>query len=429
MVGGKLGASAILLLVLIALYVAVIPVAAQQPSLSYVYKLRGDGSASVTIVITGLTGLVEYSFPISEEVVNDSLVAFNEQGDIVLATYNGTHIIVYPMNATDKVIVQYEAIIGEVIDGYVRINITVLGPATIVLPEGAGLIYFSGSPSVEIVGETIKLRYNVSGTIQLEYILAETETITTPTTTETTTITTTTTETITTTPTPTTETTTTTTTPTTSPTPITTPTTTTPTKSVIVTTPTSTYTTTPTSTQQSPTESPTTSTTSTQPTTTPTTTTPIIASTPATSETTVTTETTQAPSPIPFATVAVFIVIIIVLLVAGIFLYKAKFSKTYFSSGTGLSQGPSSPPSPPPSGGEVVLMEHRGIDERDRLILSKLSEKPMSISELSRELGLSKSTVWRRIRKLEKEGYVITHEEGKKTIIKLTDKARSLLGY
>ena len=368
----------ILVPMLITLLLIMLPASGvQQPSLSYVYKLGDNGVASVTIVVSRLTGIIEYSIHVYEEVINESLVAFDEQGNIVLATYNGTHITIYPMNTTDKVIIQYEAITGHVtVEGLVQVNLTVQGPTTIILPEGVGLIYFSGNPEVEIIGETIKLRYSEPGIIQLEYIPPIP--ITTP-----------------------------------SPSPTTSPTTTpiqTPTPS-----PTTSPSLVPTTSSPSLTTTP-----SPSPITTPTTS-PSPTTAPLSTTSTTTSTTTVQPAPTFPTIVIVFIVIIIVLLIGGIILYKTKFSKTYFST-------PSFKPSPPStSSKEVEFLEHGKLDERDKLILSKLSEKSMSISELARELGLSKSTVWRRVRKLEKQGYVKTREEGKKTIIELTEKARMIL--
>ncbi len=424
-------------LILVLLVSIVYPtVSAQSVALSYVYKLYADGAASVTVVLTGLTGLVEYSFPVSEKVVNESLVAFDEQGDVVLATYNGTHITVYPMNATDKVIVQYEAVVGTITaEGLVLVNITVEGQATLVLPEGAGLIYFNNNPDIEVIGETIKLKYTSPGPIQVEFIPplpATTTATTTPTTTTTTTQTTTTptsTATTTTSPTTVTQTTTPTTTKTTAKTTTTqtqTQTTSTPTTTKTTSTPTQTSTTT-TTTPTSITSTPTTTTpTSPSPTSSPTsspTTTPTATTSPATVSSGPATPTTTTQPTGGFPTiVVVFIVVIIVLLIGGVIAYKKFFTKSFSTPSPGTPSHPL-----PPSGG--VTLTYRGeLDERDRTILRALAEKPMSISELARSLGLSKSTVWRRVRRLERNGYVRTREEGNKTIIELTDKARREIG-
>ncbi len=405
----------------------------QNVGLSYVYKLYSDGAASVMVVLTGLSGLVEYSFPVSEKVVNESLVAFDEQGDVVLVTYNGTHITVYPMNATDKVIVQYEAVVGSItVEGIVSVNISVEGQATLVLPEGAGLIYFNDNPDIEVIGETIKLKYTSPGPIQVEFIPPLPATITTPTTTTPTntttptsfptpTNTTTATTPVTQTQTTTTNTTQATTTPTTT---TTTPTTTTQPTS----TPTQTEASTPTTPQTTPTiteeaQATTTSTpTTTSPTSTPTETTtptPTVTTSPSTVPATTTTPTTTTQPTGGFPTiVVVFIAVIIVLLIGGVIAYKKFFTRSFSTPQLQTTSHP-----PPPGGG--VTVTYRGeLDERDRTILKALAGKPMSISELARSLGLSKSTVWRRIRRLERNGYVRTREEGNKIIIELTDKAR-----
>ncbi len=55
----------------------------------------------------------------------------------------------------------------------------------------------------------------------------------------------------------------------------------------------------------------------------------------------------------------------------------------------------------------VILFDTSGIDERDREILRVLSEAgPMGVSELARKLGLSKSVVSRKLRKLAEMGLV-----------------------
>jgi len=55
----------------------------------------------------------------------------------------------------------------------------------------------------------------------------------------------------------------------------------------------------------------------------------------------------------------------------------------------------------------VILFDTSGIDERDREILRALTEAgPMGVSELARKLGLSKSVVSRKLRKLAEMGLV-----------------------
>ncbi len=430
------------------------PATATAPSLNYVYALDDKGLARVTVIISNLTGFIEYSFSVHEQVVNESLIAFDESGNIVLANYNGTHITVYPYNTTDKVIVQFNAIVGTLENSIITAVIHPYGPATITLPDNAGLLYFNDTPEIEIIGNTIKLYFNKSAGYEIQYIVVNETTPTTttsPTTSPTTTTTTasTTTTTVTTTSVPTTTTitqTTTTQTTTTSPT-ITTQTSST--QSTISTSPTTTQTII--TTTSSPSTITTTATTTTTPqtiTTTPTTTktttathtssittinqtsTPVLTSasskspTYTSANTTTANITTTTPSGgAGFPTiVVVFIVIIIVLLILGYVLFKMRLGKLGESKqqivSSKISRGGS---------GELVIKEPGSIDERDKLILEKIVDKSMTISELARETGLSKSTVWRRVRKLEKEGYVTTRGEGKYTYVEITDKGRNIL--
>ncbi len=418
---------------LILLCLQLIHVTAASPSLSYVYSLDDKGLARITVIVSGLTGILEYSFPVYEQVVNESLIAFDENGDIVLADYNGTHIIIYPYNTTDKVIVQFDAITGVIENNIIIVTIHPYGPATITLPDNAGLLYFNDTPEIEIIGNTIKLYFNESAGYEIQYIVVNETTQTTTTTTSTTTTspttttpsTTTTTTTQVTTPT----TTTTTHTPTTTQTatittttttiPNTTTTTGTTTTGTVVTT---TQTSTPTFTKTTTPTMPTGPTTQTSPQSSKTTSSKPPTYTPVNTTTTGSSTTTTTGGEAGFPTiVVVFIVIIIVLLILGYILFKMRFGKSGESGQQTTSKGGG-------GSGELVIEEPGAIDERDKLILEKIASKSMTISELARETGLSKSTVWRRIRKLEKEGYVKTRGEGKYTYIEITDKGRSALG-
>lgn len=78
------------------------------------------------------------------------------------------------------------------------------------------------------------------------------------------------------------------------------------------------------------------------------------------------------------------------------------------------------------SGGAAVIEE---LDDRDRAILEAVTEGGKSISDLARELGLSKSVVWRRTNKLVEFGLLkrIQDKTGR-VILELTDKGREVLG-
>jgi len=68
------------------------------------------------------------------------------------------------------------------------------------------------------------------------------------------------------------------------------------------------------------------------------------------------------------------------------------------------------------------------IDERDKLLLNLIKKGGYSISSLAKESGLSKSVVWRRIRKLEEMGLIETSKGIGRVEINLTDKGWDLLG-
>jgi uncharacterized membrane protein len=62
-----------------------------------------------------------------------------------------------------------------------------------------------------------------------------------------------------------------------------------------------------------------------------------------------------------------------------------------------------------------VSLEPRGIDEVDRRILEKLREHGGSMlqSQLLRETGLPKTTLWRHVQKLERMGLIEVVKEGR----------------
>ena len=70
-------------------------------------------------------------------------------------------------------------------------------------------------------------------------------------------------------------------------------------------------------------------------------------------------------------------------------------------------------------GGEFSV--ETGLDERDLMILSALQEGEKSVSELSRFLGLNKSVVWRRVKRLRSMGLLNMKVEKGKTIYGLTE--------
>jgi len=70
---------------------------------------------------------------------------------------------------------------------------------------------------------------------------------------------------------------------------------------------------------------------------------------------------------------------------------------------------------------KISISLREGLDERDMMILKALSGEEKSVSELSRILGLNKSVVWRRVRRLRGLGLLSMRVEKGKTIYGLTD--------
>ena len=73
----------------------------------------------------------------------------------------------------------------------------------------------------------------------------------------------------------------------------------------------------------------------------------------------------------------------------------------------------------------AVSIQPRGIDDVDRLILRKLREHGGSMlqSQLLRETGLPKTTLWRHVQKLERMGLIRIVKEGRSNRLILVEGA------
>ncbi len=395
-------------------------------SLTYTYRLDSSGVATVTIIATNLSGLYTYQLRLDRGVIPETVSIVNATtGEPVPTNLTGDVLTIYLMNMTSSVIITYTAVVGNLTaEGYVDAVVSPQGPSNIVLPNGAALLYFNGSPSITMKGSVIVLTYSTAGTYEVRYLLPPPPTTTTTTKPITTTTTTTATTTTTPTKTSTTPTTTkTTTTPktttasvttTTCTTPSTTSTTTTSIKTTLTTSKTSittaTKTTLTTTTKaathavtstKSMTTSLTTNKTITKSTTTPTKS--ITTTSPATSKS-VTTTTTPKPSgpTIPTGLIAGVVAAIVAASIIASLIRRR---------GARSTQAASVPM-------EIVKEE---LDERDAEILKALKEESMNISALAKKLGLSKSVVWRRANKLSRLGLITKVEEGGKVVLRITD--------
>ena len=77
---------------------------------------------------------------------------------------------------------------------------------------------------------------------------------------------------------------------------------------------------------------------------------------------------------------------------------------------------------------DVELEMLEGLDDRDLSIIRALKDREMSLSDISRALGLNKSVVWRRVKRLTQLGYLEKKVVKGKTIYTLTGKGREILG-
>ncbi|MCD6428495.1 MAG: winged helix-turn-helix transcriptional regulator [Desulfurococcales archaeon] len=362
---------------------------AQAYTVSYTYKLDPEGRASVTVMISGVEGTYAVYVKVDKGIVPGSAIATNEVGNVLpVELVNGTTLAIYTANMSKDVVLSYTALVATQVTDYIEVVISPAGPATVVLPKGAALLYFNGSATISMYDDTITLSYGSEGTYMIQFIppiATTTSAATSPATTTTPAASTT--------------------------TPATTMTTTSPTATTTSPPPT---TTTSSATTPIPTES--TSTTSQSPITT---TSPIST---ATSFTTKPSKITSATAPPPSGEqnwgAYVAIVVALVVIIAVVLVAMARRRK-----GGAASAGIGGLPSEGPSG----LIVEGNIDERDVEILRALKDEKLTISGLARKVGLSKSVIWRRVRKLADLGLINKVDEGGKTYLSLTRSGEEFL--
>lgn len=364
------------------------PAIAQELSYTLLYRMLSDGSALVTLNISNATGYIVVEVPVYEDIDPASIAVFDELGVVLPYSYNGSHIIIYSFNSSSLTI-QYVAYVGNLTDVVVEAIVKPQGPSTILLPRGSALLTFNGTPRISYVGDVISLRYDLPGAYAFSYIplILGVEEEAAPAT-----VTVTTTETIT--------------------MSFTIAETETVTLQVIVPqtttlreTLTSTYTSTTTATitlLEKATE------------------TVREVETKTYTETVTTTETISLPGRTFTMTETSTVTVGIGLGLESLILaFLAAFIAgllAYFYAGRRYGGG---------LGG--VSVESSIVDERDKSILQLLRGNPMNISELSRASGYSKSTVWRRIKRLEKMGLVRLEAKGNIVYVSLTEDGEEVL--
>ncbi len=317
---------------------------------SMIYRVYTDGTVLVTTTIN-TEGKLSIDIPVDGEVVEESILVFDDQGRPIPYNFNGTHITVYALNASKTTVLYMSLNLLNVSRRIWHLNVSPFLPSTIILPENSSILSLTGKAMIYAEDNKLVIKYDEPGQYSIKFTI---RVIAVPL----------------------------------SPTPITPmPTLTTPT----TTTPTSTPTT-PTTTPTSPSPA-----TPTSPLTTPTTTpitTPTTPTTTPTTSTLITTPVTPAPGiTLPMEYIAAIIAAVIIIIAIAIIKRSMSVSVKVVTS---------------------------MLDERDKQILSVLKTKgSLALSELSKETDIPKSTLWRRIKKLEKLGYISIKNISGKLIIEL----------
>ena len=363
----------------------------------FLYTLNPDGTADVKVFVANVSSdETEVVVSADAGILESSVRAYDSGGNLYPTEVTDHSVIVYTTGSIDYLTIEYTAVVGTATASVVNVTISPSAPATVELPEGSSLIDFNGTPEINVVNNKLVLEYAQGGNYYIVFTNPSP-----PVTTTTTTTTTATTSTTTTTPTATTTTTTTSTQASTT----TTTTTTTAQGGETTTTGTQTTTTSPATATETPT------------TTTPGTTTGTKTTTSPTTTTTVTTTTTAAGGGTNTALIAGAVAAAIAVALAALYFIRR--------GGRGAGQGTAGPG---PSGGSAAALAEE-LDDRDRAILGAVAGGGKSISDLARELGLSKSVVWRRTNKLVELGLLQRNQDKTgKVILELTNKGREVLG-
>ena len=69
----------------------------------------------------------------------------------------------------------------------------------------------------------------------------------------------------------------------------------------------------------------------------------------------------------------------------------------------------------------IEVEVNQGLADRDRVIVEAVKKGANTLSEIVRATGLPKTTVYRRVKRLVKEGYLVERREGGKVWYEVTD--------
>ncbi|MEB3772939.1 MAG: winged helix-turn-helix domain-containing protein [Desulfurococcales archaeon] len=334
------------------------------PTVTYTYDCR-NGVVYVIADAEVSQGSTNITLPEDPGTLEDSITAIDQNGTPLPVLAGGGKITVFLSNTTTRIQVSYVITPSQVSNTYM-IEIHPGGTATVILPVNGSLVYASDSPSIYANYTRITLVYKTPGIYTVYYnvpTVGEAGGTTTTPPGQTTTS--------------------------------------------------QTQATSTTTTSQSPAQTTTTQTAPPQTTTTTgsSSTTPVTKTTPNQESSTTSTTTLASPktSPSKGGSNLYYAILVAILVIIGLayYLYKNK---------TPREPGPAEP----------RLIDSQ-LDDRDLLLLKLISRGGHNISSLARESGLSKSVVWRRIKKLEDLGLIETSKGIGKVDLSLTDKGRRVL--
>lgn len=162
-------------------------------NLRYRYVLNIDGSASISVIVDGISDEGTIRIRLERGYIENSLIAFSSEGMPLPSRITPEGEVELDVSGLSDVTVEYDAYVGVVYEEVV-INVIIQpsGPAEVVLPPNSALLYFNGTPQVETRSDSsgryvyVILKFGSGGVYEIHYlILSLTTTPTTPPTTTT----------------------------------------------------------------------------------------------------------------------------------------------------------------------------------------------------------------------------------------------------
>ncbi|MEM2020635.1 MAG: winged helix-turn-helix domain-containing protein [Zestosphaera sp.] len=147
-------------------------------NLRYRYVLNIDGSASISVIVDGISGEGTIRIGLERGYIENSLMVFSSEGMPLPSRITPEGEVELDVSGLSDVTVEYDAYVGVVYEEVV-INVIIQpsGPAEVVLPPNSALLYFNGTPNVETRSDSsgryvyVILKFDSGGVYEIRYLI------------------------------------------------------------------------------------------------------------------------------------------------------------------------------------------------------------------------------------------------------------------